>query len=744
MKLRRWIRLFCLGMGIFFVSVANAEAQPSAANSGLAGLWEYPTAEMPNDGTGRLGYTHASPYNYYYVDLAWLPWLEVNARLSTFDNIWADPFGRFNDTGYGRHYMDKAMDLKAMLYRSSQWYLPSLAFGVTDMMGTELMKAWYGVATWRLGSFALSLGYGTDRMHGLFGGVAWNVQDWLTLKAEYSPMDYSRDAVGQYKPHPGQPPSKYNVGAVLKAPWGTEAALSYQRGEEFVFSLSQRFDLHSPFLFRDGSSRRKTMGAPGGTRAPHWKAIDPAKLARQIQEGLEQYVRVRDVEIEIGDRRVLVAYENYGHSSHAEAMVRVLVVLAAVSPHLDSLTLVPRLAGVPVVRAEFPGELLFDLRARDLRSENPLQSSLFVWARDGEDGEGISGERIESFAKEGGETQAGAQAVYRGGRFLEDRARHRVKAMLVYEPRIDQTLDDDYQHRWSLDFIYDGNYSNGWGAFADVRFPVVNDVEIWWEPDMNDKIRLQCAVLTHLNNWSRDEKSGLWFLGEAGWLDENWFGLNLWGRRYSRDGRWWVGLQGSVLRDRDPLAFAGLARGQVVYGYGWRDDAELSAWRAAGWIQAGYTFSDLDLDLQMDYGRFADSDVGFKVSAVRHWDNTAVGFWLTRTDRLSPGKDFTHAGIRLELPAEKWLGSWFGHSSDHVWVQDVPLLSTWRIDAGHEGGHWQNPERRLGQLRPMTLKKNVGLLLEEYCSFEASDASEPEIRSLADYVSALRSGRDEK
>ena len=277
--------------------------------------------------------------------------------------------------------MDKAMDLKAMLYRSSQWYLPSLAFGVTDMMGTELMKAWYGVATWRLGSFALSLGYGTDWMHGLFGGVAWNVQDWLTLKAEYSPMDYSRDAVGQYKPHPGQPPSKYNVGAVLKAPWGTEAALSYQRGEEFVFSLSQRFDLHSPFLFRDGSSRRKTIGAPGGTRAPHWKDIDPAKLARQIQEGLEQYVRVRDVEIKVRDRRVLVAYENYGHSSHAEAMVRVLVVLAAVSPHLDSLTLVPRLAGVPVVRAEFPGELLFDLRARDLRSENPLQSSLFVCLR---------------------------------------------------------------------------------------------------------------------------------------------------------------------------------------------------------------------------------------------------------------------------------------------------------------------------------------------------------------------------
>ncbi len=47
----------------------NASAS-TPGNTGLTGLWEYPTAEMPEDGTGRFGYTHASPYSYFFIDLA--------------------------------------------------------------------------------------------------------------------------------------------------------------------------------------------------------------------------------------------------------------------------------------------------------------------------------------------------------------------------------------------------------------------------------------------------------------------------------------------------------------------------------------------------------------------------------------------------------------------------------------------------------------------------------------------------
>ena len=732
---------------ILCASCAGAE---TSSNAGITGLWEYPTAEMPKDGHGRFGYTHASPYRYYFLDLAWLPWLEVNARFTNFDNEWVSWDGKSNAEGNGRYYMDKALDLKAMIYRSRQWYLPSLAAGVLDVMGTELMKAWYGVATWRWGDFSVSAGYGTDRLNGVFGGIAWDVTNWLTVKAEYSPLDYTGDRGGRI--HPAEASSKYNYGLVLKAPWGTEVSFSRQRGEEYVFTFSQRLNLNGPFLFSD-SPRRRRINAPGNARTPEWKDIEPEQLIKDIETGLEKYVRVRDVDIEIGDRTVLVAYENYGHASHAEAMVRVLVVLSAVLPQTDTVILVPRVSGVPVVRTEFPGYLLFDIRARSLRGMDFLQPAIFAWAQEGGSARvkdmltsgdieppALSTETAEEEEQPAPDAELSAwrEGAYRSG-LLADRARHNLKAMFVYEPRIDQTLDDDYQNRWSLDLIYQGRYSRGWRAYVDVRFPLYNNVDIWWEPDMNDRIRLQQAAVMYIKNLTGG-RNGVWLVGEGGWLDEEYFGLNLWARWYLNDGRGWLGARISAQRDRDPESFAGLLSGNLdyestnTYPYIHWFDKDGDPWYWINQLQVGYNFTNPDLDLQADWGRFADGDVGWKLSAIRHWDDTTLGFWWTKTDRLVTGKDYTRVGVHMELPAEKWFGSWFGQPSDHVWEQDTLLISRWRTDAGREGGHVRSPERLLGQLRPIVLKQNVTQLLREYCSFEDVTERDSGAQSLAELL----------
>ncbi len=137
---------------------------------------------------------------------------------------------------------------------------------------------------------------------------------------------------------------------------------------------------------------------------------------------------------------------------------------------------------------------------------------------------------------------------------------------------------------------------------------------------------------------------------------------------------------------------------------------------------------------ELSYGRFLDADKGVKLSLTRRWDDVSVGFWMSRTGNLTPGKDFTDAGVSLELPAERWFGSLFGNPSGHVWEQDISLLSTWRIDAGREPGDWQNPDHLLSQLRPIELRKNVKNLLEEYCAFESHEAPEQRIQGLTDYL----------
>ena len=692
----------------------------TGGNTGLTGLWEYPTAEMPDDGAGRFGYTHASPYSFYFLDLAWLPWFEINARLTTFDTLNVDYANHIGPDVDGRKYMDKAIDLKAVLWHNKDpqnWIIPSIAFGVVDMMGTELMKAYYGVATWRWGDFAATIGYGDDRFNGVFGGIEWDITEWLTFKAEYSPLDYNYDRVGRHHVVRELPDKKYNAGFVIKAPWGMQGSISYQRGNEWVFTISQRIDLKGPFI----GNGRKNYNFPSDTRCPTWDGANQEELISRIKSGIEKYMRVRDVEMKLDDiedgHRLTLSYENYGYSSHAEAMTRLLVVLASVMPETDELLLIHKNAGIPVVQASFPGTLLFDIRAKSLRDmEDPIHAAVFEWA---------SNDIHEP-----------------DDRFLQAKARHELKAMLVYEPRIDQTLAETYMDRLNIDAIYTGRYSNGWGLIADIRFPIYNTVDtkditgLWWEKDLNDNIRLQQGAFTYANHLGNSGR--FWFFGEGGWLDEEWFGANMWLRYYGESGRWWVGLRGAALHDRDPWSFAGLTDGKLTYRYGRVYDVdEGDAWRYVGWLQAGYTFTGIDLDIQADYGKFADDDKGWKISATRHWEDTALGFWYINTDVKASGKDFTKAGIHMELPAEKWFGSWFGNPSAHIWEQDTMILSAWKQHSGRIGGIVRTPERMMSQLRPASLKINVEKLLKEYCSYDDSEIKPHDIKqetSLLEYI----------
>ena len=714
----------------FTVSLSHPALASTGGNTGLTGLWEYPTAEMPEDGTGRFGYTSAYPYAYYFLDLAWLPWLEVNARFTTFDNIKGEN---------SRRYMDKAMDLKAVLWHNKdpeKWYIPSIAFGIVDMMGTELMRAWYGAATWRWGNFAATLGYGTDRFNGLYGGLEWDAANWLTFKAEYSPLDYDKDRTASNRRVLDElPSSKFNFGFVFRTPWGMDGSVSYQRGDEFVFSVSQRIDLKGPFF----GDHKKDYGTNGDSRCPEWDKTDKEELLSRIKSGIEKYVRIRDVDIKLEESdegtRLILGYENYGYSSHAEAMTRVLVLLASVLPETNELLLIHKNAGIPVVSASFPGQLLFDIRARSLHEEEPMQTAIFSWAG--------SDNAKTAEHEDADEEPLPEENIFEEEHFLENKAKHEVKAMVVYEPRIDQTLAEEYFDRWDIDLIYNGRYSNGWGSVIDIRFPIFTHVDttsvtgLWWEKDLNDKIRIQQLGMTYANRIGSSGRA--WFFGEGGYLDEEWFGGNLWARYYGEDGNWWIGARVAAYRDRDPESFGGFTDGRYSYlGGNPKGIDDGRDWWNTMFIQAGYHVEDLDLDLEAEYGSFVDDDKGYKISLVRHWDDTALGFWYIDTDVNAPDKSFTRAGVHMELPAEKWFGSWFGNSSSHIWEQNTMLQSTWRMHSGREGGYIRTPERMMSQLRPAAMKRNVERLLKDYCSYEDGEVRVKEeaeqAKSLFEYI----------
>ena len=170
----------------------SAPAWPQAASTtGQTGLINMPDARIAPDGTLRFGYGFAEPYPTLWTSVTMLPRLELSARYIRIMKVPAFP-GR-TDTDYG-DYRDKAFDGKFVLVEEGGW-LPQLAIGAQDVMGTKIFPARYAVANKRLGDFDFTLGYGEKRIDGLFGGVRYRpkaLENWAFV-AEYDANDYSRD-----------------------------------------------------------------------------------------------------------------------------------------------------------------------------------------------------------------------------------------------------------------------------------------------------------------------------------------------------------------------------------------------------------------------------------------------------------------------------------------------------------------------------------------------------------------------
>jgi membrane-associated phospholipid phosphatase len=164
---------------------------------GQSGYINMPSATVEADSTFSTGYGYDRPYGSLWVTSTVLPFLQVTGRYVSITGV----AGFTNDPGkygseYGR-YKDKVVDAKLRLWEEAGWR-PALAVGATDLLGTELFKGQYVVASKTLGqarNFEFSLGYGHRRPDGVFAGARWAPLSLpgLAVVGEYDTNDYSRD-----------------------------------------------------------------------------------------------------------------------------------------------------------------------------------------------------------------------------------------------------------------------------------------------------------------------------------------------------------------------------------------------------------------------------------------------------------------------------------------------------------------------------------------------------------------------
>ena len=205
--------------------VVNAHAAPGML--GQTGLINMPDARIGEEGTLRFGFSFFDPYGALWSSVSFFPRLELSARYTSFENT--DAFTEREDADFGTD-KDKAFDAKLLLYPESR-LVPAISVGAHDFFGTQLFGANFLVLSKKIDGFDLTIGAGTDRLDGEFGGIRFtpkNYNNWSFL-AEYDAFDYKNDHRADESGAAGRP-GGLTLG--VNYTWGwLGSQLAYQDGD---------------------------------------------------------------------------------------------------------------------------------------------------------------------------------------------------------------------------------------------------------------------------------------------------------------------------------------------------------------------------------------------------------------------------------------------------------------------------------------------------------------------------------
>ena len=252
--------MYRLLLAIFCAALAKPLV---ASDFGVKGLIDIPTARMSADGTLTTTAAVQSRTNSYSITYQATPWLEGTFRYTGFNNFFH----------YDRNYEAKVRLLP------EQKYLPQLALGIRDLVGTGVYGSEYLVASKKYGNFDVTVGMGWGRLSGkgdfnnplinlsdsfevrdgfdgvggefstgmffsgkkagLFGGVSYQPETLpLSVMLEYNPDQYGYESVrGGLRP-------KSPLSAAIKwdAAPGLSLSLSRQHQQEWGVELSAALD----------------------------------------------------------------------------------------------------------------------------------------------------------------------------------------------------------------------------------------------------------------------------------------------------------------------------------------------------------------------------------------------------------------------------------------------------------------------------------------------------------------------
>lgn len=177
----------CLLFSGAYGATGAAGYDPTISDTGFSGYNLIPSADLADEGVFHLSYSEALPaeFSTNYVDsenyaftLGFTSWLELGGRLISAGE---KGFGAGTSTFYfqGAAQRDLSTNLKIQLWDRASW--PKLALGVQDASGNNNFASAYGVASYRYRMVEATVGYGTQRIDGLFYGLRVDLGTYLRV-----------------------------------------------------------------------------------------------------------------------------------------------------------------------------------------------------------------------------------------------------------------------------------------------------------------------------------------------------------------------------------------------------------------------------------------------------------------------------------------------------------------------------------------------------------------------------------
>jgi hypothetical protein len=352
--------------------VAAAQAEGLLVNDfGVGGILDIPSARMGDEGTLTTTYSRKDVADIYAVGYQVLPRVEATFRYSINNARKLSPVpGTKCEFGTGPLYgcddnRDRSFEVKFKLLEESE-YLPQVAVGIRDLLGTGQWGAEYLVASKRVGpNLDLTAGIGWGRLAerdvarnplisiddrfavrtpastlggqfttstwfrgpriGAFGGIRYSIPRWrIDLLAAYNSDSYARERALNTIPD-AKPVS---FGLEWEATPGVRLGASWQQGNQLALKISASLDT------RQASPRK----APNGFGAERVATAPPAELER----GVGWWPRMtRDAEAsglllyeykESPEGKLQLRYGNSAYQVEADAIRRLLALADLYAP----------------------------------------------------------------------------------------------------------------------------------------------------------------------------------------------------------------------------------------------------------------------------------------------------------------------------------------------------------------------------------------------------------------------------